>query len=104
MCGVIPLHVRIGYLYLRVWLGVVEKIEFKVLLGTKFIDKFVKSILPHEGRIIPINSTVVPILGSGFDHDLAEMGKKDIEEYLSGESCERPTDCTIHSRKSTIKV
>lgn len=69
MHGFILLHLNIGDLYVRVWFGVVKKRTGKVLLGTPFIEKFVKGIFPQDGFILPIHATTVPILVYGVDQD-----------------------------------
>ena len=63
--GVFPLYVRMGKLRCRVWCGVVPKLAVPVLLGTSFIDKFIKTIDVENRRIMPRGSHAVPILGIG---------------------------------------
>lgn len=42
LTGFILLHIRLGDLRVRAWFGVVENFAVKVLLGTSFIDWFLK--------------------------------------------------------------
>lgn len=63
MRRVIPLHVQMGNLCVRIWFSVVEKLVVKFLLAS-FIEYFFKGMFRQDGRILPINSTAVQILGS----------------------------------------
>lgn len=97
MCGVILSHVHRGKLSVRVCFGVVEKLAFKVLLGTTFIENFFKGILREDGCILPIHSTTVPILGYVADQDeslnaVAEKGREIEKKNVPCENCQRPTD------------
>jgi len=62
--GVILLHVRVGELRVRVWFGVVSKLAVPALLGTSFIDSFIRAILPLDRKILPLHSPPVAILDS----------------------------------------
>lgn len=60
--GVILLHVRIKYLKVRAWIGIVDNLSVSLLLGTYFIDHFLKGIFPSDRKIVPYHSKPVPIL------------------------------------------
>lgn len=42
------LFVKIGELRIRVWFGVVENLAIYILLGTLFIDKYIREIFSSE--------------------------------------------------------
>lgn len=46
--GVILLHLQLGHFRGRVWFVIVTSLEVSVLLGMKFIEKFVAGIFPQE--------------------------------------------------------
>lgn len=48
--GNILLQVRIGYLRIRAWVGVLRNLTMSVLYGTSLIDRFIKGILSSERR------------------------------------------------------
>lgn len=58
----ILLHLRIGDLTARVWSGIVPILAVDVLLGTSFIDLFVRSNFPSERKVVPWYSQLVGIL------------------------------------------
>lgn len=62
--GIASLQVRIGDFKVRVAFGVVGGLTVLVLLGTSFIDGFVKVIFPLERNQVPYNSRPVPILAN----------------------------------------
>lgn len=62
--GVYPPHVGVGDLRVRVWLEAVGNLAISVLLGTKFMNRFMKGIFPPEGNILPFHSKPVRILAS----------------------------------------
>lgn len=51
-----------GETVVRVVFGIVKNLAFPILLGTQFIGKFFKGILPAKSKIVPYNSQPVPIL------------------------------------------
>ena len=60
--GVIPLCVRIQNLRIRIHFGVVDDLPPGTLLGTAFIDRFVKNIDPPRKLIHFFQSEPAPIL------------------------------------------
>jgi len=60
--GVILLHVRVGDLCVKVWFGVVPVLVTKVLLGTTYINRFVRGIFPPEQQVVPFHSRPIPLL------------------------------------------
>lgn len=64
--GVILRHVRLGDLRVRVWFGVAVKLTVPILLGTAFIDCFIRVIFTPERRVVPLQSHPVENLNS-FD-------------------------------------
>jgi len=64
LLGVIPLHVTVGSLKVLVWFGVLPSLPPGVILGTSFIDRFVKSIAPPTRRIYLAGHKLVPILST----------------------------------------
>lgn len=60
--AVILLHVQLGDLPARVWLGVVTGLAVSVLLGKSFIVGFVTGIFPPERKVVPKQSKPVEII------------------------------------------
>lgn len=52
---------RIGELCLRAWFAVAENVAVDVLLGTSFIFRCFRGIIPSERKVIPSQSRPVPI-------------------------------------------
>lgn len=52
--------------------GIVENLAVSVLLGTSFIDRFVKGVLPAEQKILPYNSAKDSIILLLKEHDKEE--------------------------------
>lgn len=48
-----PLNVQPGYLRVKVWLGVVENCAVEVLLGTSFIEVFIRMIFLSSSKSCP---------------------------------------------------
>lgn len=46
-------HLRLGDLYLRVWLGIAQKIVVNMLLATGFIGRFICGIFPSDRKVVP---------------------------------------------------
>lgn len=61
---IVLLHLYIGDLEVCAWFGAVEILAVSVLLGTSFIDRFIKVIFPGERKIVPHYSKPVAILAS----------------------------------------
>lgn len=59
---VVFLHVCLGYLRVRVWFGVVPYLAVSFLLGTTYLDSFIRDIFPHELKVLPFYSRLVSIL------------------------------------------
>ena len=62
--GVIKLCLCLGDLKVKVRFGVARHLVTRLLVGTPFIDNFVKGIFPPERQIVPQHSKAVPILAS----------------------------------------
>lgn len=62
--GVINFQISIGYLRAQAWFSVFDKFVVKFLVGTSFIDRFLKYILLDENVIFPKNSNPVAILAT----------------------------------------
>lgn len=62
--GVKLIHVRLGDLCFKAWFGVVTRMEVPLLLGTRFMDRFVKIIYLQERKIVPFHSHPVAIVDS----------------------------------------
>jgi hypothetical protein len=60
--GLLPLYVRMGDLKVKVWFAVTQDLCARVLLGTPFIDRFIKGMFPPERKIVPQDSPPVQIL------------------------------------------
>lgn len=52
LSGVLPLYVRIGDMTTRAYFLVARNLAVNAILGTEFIDRHVKGILPKEKRVI----------------------------------------------------
>ena len=77
--GVIRLYVQIGGLRVKVYFGVVRNLVTRVLVGTPFINKFVRGIFPQEQRIVPSDSDPVRILATNspemlMDREVMALG------------------------------
>jgi len=62
--GTIPIDVTLGDSTTRIWFGVVDDLPPGIILGTAFIDKMVKAILPQKRRIYLLHSRPIPIIDS----------------------------------------
>ena len=62
--GTIPIDVTLGDSTTRIWFGVVDDLPPGIILGTAFIDKMVKAILPQKRRIHLLFSRPIPIIDS----------------------------------------
>ena len=62
MLGVLPLIVKLGDLRRVVWFGVLEKLSAALILGTSYLNRFIRMIEPLRQTIRPINSRAVPLL------------------------------------------
>lgn len=52
-------------LQVPIWLEVVQKLETNVLLGTKYIEKYIRRIYPMDLEIVPGHSAAGPIPKTG---------------------------------------
>lgn len=68
---VILLQVRLGDLTVNIWLGVVEGLTLKVLLGMSLIEKLIKYTSPMDPVIEPVRSYLVPINDISADEEAA---------------------------------
>lgn len=59
--GTITIHLSMGELWTFVNLGVLNERVVPALLGTTYIDGFIKSIYPDGGKVVPHNSPTAPI-------------------------------------------
>lgn len=59
--GIVNLHVMMGDWQVRVDFGVVRNRAVSFLFGTRFIDRFVRRIMPVERKVVPYNSSPVQI-------------------------------------------
>lgn len=55
-------HVKLGDLRVRIWFGVLAGLAVVVLLGTKFIVKFVTGTFPLQLKVVPHQSKPVEII------------------------------------------
>lgn len=74
------LHVHIGDLEVRVWLGVVNKITVDVLVGTFLVIRYDRDIFPSLRRITPENLRPVYISAKERNKEtsLNEIVTKDV--------------------------
>lgn len=56
------LGVRMGYYRVRIVFGIVRSLVVPVLVGTSFVHRFVKGILPSKQKIVLYISKPVPLL------------------------------------------
>ena len=61
---VVFLHVQIGDMTTRAYLLVASNLAVNTILGTEFIDRHVKGILPKERRVIFRHGETINLLGS----------------------------------------
>lgn len=54
--------IRIDYLYLRTWLGIVDNPSVVVLLRTSFRDRFIKGIFTSERKVVLCHSRPFDII------------------------------------------
>lgn len=62
IAGPVTIHLRIERPQVNVVFGVVCQLAVLVLLGTSFINKFIRGIFPEERKVMLQNSNPVPIL------------------------------------------
>lgn len=58
----ILLLVHIGTLRDEVWFGLVENLAVDILLGTHYIERYIRRIFPGERKGVPCHSDPIPIL------------------------------------------
>lgn len=58
--GVILLHVLLGELPVKVFFSVVTHLGVPLLLGTSFIDRFVRGIYPQVRKVVSFHPTQTP--------------------------------------------
>lgn len=95
---VILLQIHIGWLRVRAWFGVFENFAVKVLLGTLFIDLFVKFILWEEQMVVPKHSKPVAIMETYTDKGSRVDGTKRYEKWD-----ERPRPLLLVAKKVVRK-
>ena len=93
--GVIRLYVRVGTLRVKVRFGVVRHLVTRILVGTPFVNKFVKGIFPQEQRIVPADSDPVPILATNSPEMLTHR-----EIMALGDNVSDVTESDCESRDS----
>lgn len=71
--GSIILFIQIGYISVRVWFGAFKNLAVNVLLGTFFIRRYIPVIFPSERRMVPRQSSQVPILTSNKKVNMAHQ-------------------------------
>lgn len=59
--GIIALHARIGISLTRVTCGVVDKLAASVLLGTTFVDRYIRSAYTAQTEGVRYLSLLVPM-------------------------------------------
>lgn len=62
--GTILLHHQIGNLNTRVWFSIFPNLAVDLLLGTSFVDRFIRGIFPGERKVEPWHSQPVAIRAS----------------------------------------
>lgn len=87
----ILLCVRLGDLEVRAWFGVVDRLAVRLLLGTSFIDRFVKAIFPQDKCLLPMQSKPVAII----DEVTKAVDVGAVEKKLSDEGDETGKNHTI---------
>lgn len=70
--GVIRLQVEIGWYATNAVLGVVPRLETKIIFETAFIDRETKIIETNNRKIVPKNGHAVAIVDSFEDKDAAK--------------------------------
>lgn len=58
------LHIRVGNLRFKSWLGVVTRLAVPLLLPTTFTDRFFKGIFTQTRKVVPFHSHPVAIVDS----------------------------------------
>lgn len=75
--GTILLFVNIGELRMRVWFGIVEILAVDILLGTSFIERYIRGLFPSDTEVLPWHSPLVQILSRNnfvaFQYSLSEQ-------------------------------
>lgn len=60
--GILSFYVRMDEARVRVELGELRNLAVPILLGTSFVDKFVKGVFPSKRKIVTYNSPRVSLL------------------------------------------
>lgn len=60
----VQLFIRMGYLHIRTWYGIVENLAVDILLRTLFINRCIRRIFPTERQIVPCHSKPVVIIST----------------------------------------
>lgn len=55
-------YVQVGSLYVKVWHGIIDSFAVNIILGTPFIDWYIREIFSGERRMVPWHSSPVSIL------------------------------------------
>lgn len=76
----VSLHVWIWDSRVRVFLGVVRNLAVFALLGTSFIDKFVKGIFPSKQKIVLYNSAPAETLATIIRTKIDDKDGQDIDK------------------------
>ena len=77
--GEVNLHVRIGEFYARVPFFVITNLAVECILGTTFLDRHVKAILPQQRKVLLHHAPSVELTGvtpSRHDCKMASRGPK----------------------------
>lgn len=77
--GVIVLDIRIREVKVQALFGNFDKLAERLILGTKFIDRFLKSILLEENWFLPKHSKPVVIL-ENYSNEISTMAGAKLEE------------------------
>lgn len=64
--GNILRHVHFGFLFDRVWFGIVSNLALDMLVDTLSIDKVICGILPFESKVVLWHSHPAAILSTNF--------------------------------------
>lgn len=76
--GVIVIYIRLGYITVRCYFAVAESLLVPLILGEKFIEKYLRSITLPEQRIVPWDSQSVAILSNSTESP--SVGSIDLDD------------------------
>lgn len=84
---VLQIFIQVGYLKVRAWFVVIDGLSLSEILGTSFIYRFIRAILPAERKIVPIYSRAIAILAKMTqDSKLSKISEVELAFSVKEES------------------